>query len=77
MCVDGGDRRRYEADEAFQIILTEPSKGVNFEAECDGFPDRCICTITITNDQQRQEVVDNISRCVAHIHLRAAHRHRC
>jgi len=56
------DDARYEMDEQFQLILTEPDGGASFDTEADGYPDRACCTITIHNDHGRAETVDNISK---------------
>jgi len=55
------DDARYEMDEQFQIILTEPGGGATFSSEADGYPDRAVCTITIQNDDDRAAVVDTVS----------------
>jgi len=55
------DDGRYERDEDFMVLLTEPTGGVKFSSEGDGNEERQVCTVTIKSDDQRAALVDSVT----------------
>ena len=55
----------YEADETFQVVLSEPEGGATFDPTSDGAPERAVATVTIISDEQVRRKVDELAALVA------------
>jgi len=54
------DDARYEKDERFQIVLSQPT-GTSFTPSSDGYPDQAIATVTIISDDDRRTAADRLT----------------
>ena len=55
------DDEVYENDEAFQLVLDEPSGGVGFDPTADGGAERAVGTVTIISDEAVRRKVDELA----------------
>ena len=63
--IDIIDDDAYEADETFQVILSDAEGGVTFDPTTDGGADKAVSTVTIISDEAVRRKVDELAALVA------------
>jgi len=58
-------RGRYESQEDFRLILTEPTGGAKLDKEMDGGADSCILTIILQSNQAAKDRIDRLMSALA------------